>query len=60
LASSTANSLTETPLQHERQTQYDFYFTDMTMEAAKEYGELQGTSLWSYMASKAGTARHAE
>jgi hypothetical protein len=49
-----------TPLNHERQTQYDFYFTDMTTEPAKGYGELQGASLWSYMASKADAARHAE
>ena len=46
-----------TPLQHERQTQYDFYFTDMTTERAKGYGEIQGTSLWSYMASKAEAGR---
>jgi hypothetical protein len=49
-----------TPLYHERQTQYDFYFTDMTTEPAKGYDELQGASLWSYMASKAEAARHAE
>jgi hypothetical protein len=49
-----------TPLHHERQTQYDFYFTDMTTEAAKEYGEIQRASLWSYMASKAEAARRAE
>ena len=49
-----------TPLYHERQTQYDFYFTDMTTESAKGYGESQGASLWSYMASKAGTVRHTE
>ena len=42
-----------TPLQHERQTQYDFYFTDMTTEEAEGYGEVQGESLWSYMDSKA-------
>jgi len=42
-----------TPLQHERQTQYDFYFTDMTTEPSEGYGELQGASVWSYMASKA-------
>src|SRR5215813_11535640 len=48
-----------TPLQHERQTQYDFYFTDMTTEPANEHGEIQGASLWSYMASKAEAARHA-
>jgi hypothetical protein len=44
-----------TPLYHERQTQYDRYFTNMTTEPAKEYGETQGASLWSYMASKAST-----
>jgi hypothetical protein len=44
-----------TPLYHERQTQYDFYFTNMTTEPAKEYGEIQGASLWSYMASKSST-----
>ena len=49
-----------TPLHHERQTQYDFYFTDMTTEPAKEYGEIQGASLWSYMASKAEAAKNAE
>jgi hypothetical protein len=42
-----------TPLNHERQTQYDFYFTDMTTEPVEEHGEIQGASLWSYMASKA-------
>jgi len=46
-----------TPLHHERHTQYDFYFTDMTTEPAKGYGEIQGESLWSYMASKAEAAR---
>jgi hypothetical protein len=48
-----------TPLHHERQTQYDIYFTDMTTELAKGYGEIQGVSLWSYMASKAETAKPA-
>jgi hypothetical protein len=48
-----------TPLAHERQTQYDFYFTDMTTETAEGYGEIQGESLWLYMASKAEAARHA-
>src|SRR6516165_3269833 len=45
-----------TPLHHERQTQYDFYFADMTTEPANAYGEIQGTSLWSHMASIAETA----
>jgi hypothetical protein len=47
-----------TPLQHERQTQYDFYFTEMTTTGAEGYGEIKGASLWDYMASKAGTAGH--
>jgi len=45
-----------TPLYHERHTQYDFYFTDMTTAEAEGYGKIQGESLWDYMASKAGTA----
>jgi hypothetical protein len=48
------------PLNHERQTQYDFYFTDMTTERAEAHREIQGTSLWSYMASKADAAKHAK
>ena len=47
-----------TPLQHERRTQYDFYFTDMTTTAAQGYGQIKGESLWNYMASKAGAAGH--
>jgi hypothetical protein len=34
-----------TPLYHERQTQYDFYFTDMTTVEAEGYGEIKGESL---------------
>jgi hypothetical protein len=49
-----------TPLDHERRTQYDFYFTDMTTEPAEGRGEIQGASLWSYMASKAETAANVE
>jgi hypothetical protein len=48
-----------TPLYHERQTQYDFYFTDMTTAEAEGYGEIKGESLWDYMASKARPAGHA-
>src|SRR5262249_15527394 len=48
-----------TPLYHERQTQYDFYFTDMTTTEAEGYGEIKGESLWDYMASKAVAAGHA-
>jgi hypothetical protein len=46
------------PLNHERQTQYDFYFTEMTTEPVEEHGEIQGASLWSYMASKANSAKN--
>jgi hypothetical protein len=49
-----------TPLAHERQTQYDFYSTDMITEEAEEYGEIQGVSLWPYIASKAEAAKRAE
>src|SRR5262249_4130075 len=49
-----------TPLQHERQTQYDFYFTDMTTDVAEGYGIIHGASLWPYMAAKAEAATHAE
>ena len=48
-----------TPLYHERQTQYDVYFTDITTREAEGYGEIKGESLWDYMASKAGTTGHA-
>jgi hypothetical protein len=34
--------------------------TDMTTEPVKAYGEIQGASLWSYMASKVEAARHGE
>jgi hypothetical protein len=49
-----------TPLDHERRTQYDLYFTDMTTEPAEARGEIQGASLWSYMASKAETLGRVE
>ena len=48
-----------TPLQHERRTQYDFYFTEMRTTEAEGYGEIKGESLWDYMASKAGAAGQA-
>ena len=41
-----------TPLQHERATQLDYYFTEMTTELVDDYGELEGESLWSYMESR--------
>ena len=45
--------LCPTPLRHERATQYDFFFTEMTAKLADDYGEAKGESLWSYMASNA-------
>ena len=44
--------LCPTPLQHERATQYDFYFTEMTTKLVDDYGQVKGASLWSYMASR--------
>jgi len=44
------------PLHHERKTQYDFYFTKITTIAVDDYGEIEGDSLWVYMASKADTS----
>lgn len=38
------------PLHHERTTQYDFYFSEMTTEEVDDYGEVDGDSFWSYMA----------
>jgi hypothetical protein len=43
-----------TPLEHERRTQYDLYFADLTTEEVGAYGEVEGDSLWAYLASKAG------
>ena len=40
------------PLYHERTTQYDFYFTEMTMSEAEDYSDIEGDSLWSYMVSR--------
>ena len=42
----------QSPLYHERTTQYDFYFSEITTEGADDYGEVQGDSFWSYMASR--------
>jgi hypothetical protein len=41
------------PLQHERSTQYDFYFSDMSTMPAEDYGTISGDSLWDYMAKSA-------
>lgn len=44
--------LCPTPLLHERATQFDFHFTDITTEVVDDYGEVDGESLWSYMKSR--------
>ncbi len=44
--------LCPTPLLHERATQYDIHFTNITTEVVDDYGEVDGESLWSYMKSR--------
>ena len=46
-----------TPLQHERKTQYDFYFSDIETELVEDYGKVEGKSFWSYMESFKKTKR---
>ena len=45
----------DTPLHHERTTQYDRYFSEMQTEDADDYGEIAGDSLWRFMQSRAQT-----
>ena len=40
------------PLEHERKTQYDYYFSDITTELVNELGNINGKSFWSYMEKK--------
>ena len=42
----------DTPLQHERETVYDFYLFDLTTEPVEDYGEVKGTSFWNYLQSR--------
>ena len=44
------------PLQHERETQYDYYFSEITTELVDESGKINGKSFWSYM-EKNGKSR---
>ena len=37
------------PLQHERETQYNYYFSDITTEFANEIVKINGDSFWAYM-----------
>ena len=38
-----------TPLKHERETQYDYYFSEINTELVEEPGKMNGKSFWSYM-----------
>ena len=38
-----------TPLKHERETQYDYYFSEINTELVEESGKMNGKSFWSYM-----------
>jgi len=38
-----------TPLKHERETQYDYYFSEINTELVEESGKINGKSFWSYM-----------
>ena len=38
-----------TPLKHERETHYDYYFSEIETEVVNNYGEVEGKSFWSYM-----------
>lgn len=40
-----------TPLQHERETVYDHYLSDISTKAVDDYGEIEGESFWSYLRS---------
>ena len=39
----------DAPLHHERTTQYDYYFTDITTQEVSEPEEISGDSFWAYM-----------
>ncbi len=40
-----------TPLQHERETHYDSYFSKIDTELVDSYGTINGEAFWSYMES---------
>ena len=41
----------KTPLQHERETVYDLYLSEITTEVVEGYGKVEGKSFWSYLDS---------
>ena len=40
-----------TPLQHERETQYDSYFYEIDTKLVQKSGKIKGESFWSHMES---------
>ena len=40
------------PLQHERETQYDYYFSEINTEIVDKLSKINGESFWSYMEKK--------
>ena len=38
-----------TPLKHERETQYDYYFSEINIEPAKQSQNINGKSFWSFI-----------
>ena len=42
------------PLQHERETVYDHFLSDIHTQLVEEYGELEGRSFWSLLQEERG------
>jgi len=40
-----------TPLKHERETVFDRFLSGIETEVVDEFGEIEGTSFWSYLLS---------
>ena len=38
-----------TPLEHERATVYDKFFTDIATEPVNQFGEIEGEPFWAYL-----------
>ena len=43
----------DTPLHHERTTQYDSHFTELVTEEVDAKGSIQGEPFWAYLKEKA-------
>jgi len=44
----------DTPLNHERETVYDLYLSDIATELVENKGEITGDSFWDYLARRVG------